>query len=403
LRKVDLRPHIYKTRDGGKSWKEIINGLPANAVVNVVREDPKQKGLLFAGTEQAVYFSIDEGENWQSLRNNMPATSIRDLVIQEDDVVSGTHGRSIWIMDNISPLRNLTQALAEKQSFLYPPTLATRVRYNMFSDTPLPPEEPAGQNPPDGAILDYWIGNTASEVRLEILDKDGSLVRAFSSTDKAEVIDTVSIPHPTYWIRPAHVLQTTAGHHRFIWDLHYADPKGSDREFAIAAIVHNTPSGPKGPFVHPDKYKVRLSIDGKVQEQEIDIRLDPRVTISESDLKLQTDNSLMCYKAYHDLQAIREFIDLSLNTTKMKWPKGKREQWVALRGEGAPGNPNVMYGSIYETAIEMETIVGLQAKCLHMLELLQSVDAKPTDSTLAGVTKLKELSTAMVNRWAKIK
>ncbi len=403
LRKDDLRPHIYKTKDGGSSWKEIVNGLPANAVINVVREDPKQKELLFAGSEQAVYFSIDEGENWQSLRSNMPATSIRDLVIHEDDVVIGTHGRSIWITDNISPLRNLTQALSQKQSFLYPPALATRVRYNMFSDTPLPPEEPAGQNPPDGAMIDYWIGNPASDVRLEIIANDGSVVRSYSSKDKAERIDTVSIPHPTYWIRPAQILLTTPGHHRFIWDLRLADPKGSDRQFAIAAIYHNTPSGPKGPFVHPGKYKVRLTIDGNVQEQEITIRLDPRVIFSEGDIKLQTDNSLACYKAYHDLQTIREGIDAGLANSKTKWPKGKKEQWLALRGEGAPGNPDVMYGSIYESAIEKETIVGLQEKCLHMLALLQSVDAKPTDATLTGVTRLKELSGAIGNRWTKMK
>jgi hypothetical protein len=403
LRKDDVRPHIYRTKDGGSNWKEIINGLPANAVMNVVREDPKQKGLLFAGSEQAVYFSIDEGENWQSLRSNMPATSIRDLVIHEDDVVIGTHGRSFWIMDNITPLRSMAQALSQKQSFLFPPALATRVRYNMFSDTPLPPEEPAGQNPPDGAILDYWIGNPAAEVILEIIDKEGGVVRSYSSKDKAEHIDTVSIPHPTYWIRPAQILLATPGHHRFIWDLHYADPKGSDRQFAISAIYHNTPSGPKGPFVHPGKYKVRLTVDGHVQEQEINIRLDPRVTISDDDLKLQTDNSLACYKAYHHLQTIRESIDAGLVNPKTKWPKGKKELWLALRGEGAPGNPDVMYGSIYESAADQETIVGLQEKWMHMLALLQSVEAKPTDATLKSIAKLKDISNALGDRWNKLK
>lgn len=403
LRKDDLRPHIYRTKDGGITWKEIVKGLPANAVVNVVREDPKQKGLLFAGTEQAVFFSIDEGENWQSLRNNMPATSIRDLVIQGDDVVSGTHGRSIWIMDNITPLRNMAQALSQNQSFLFPPALATRVRNNMFSDTPLPPEEPAGQNPPDGAILDYWMDKSAVKVQLEIIDQEGVIVRSYSSSDLAEHIDTLSVPHPTYWIRPAEQVSVTAGHHRFVWDLRYADPKGSDRQFAIAAIYHNTPSGPKGPYVKPGKYKVRLIVDGMAREQELQVRLDPRVTITDSDLKLQTDNSIICYKAYHQLQVIREKIEAGMADPKIKWSKGKKEQWLAIRGEGAPGNPDIMYGSIYQSPVEMETIVGLQEKWLHLLALLQSTEAKPTEAALSSVIQLSALTSAMENRWDIIK
>ena len=262
----------------------------------MVREDPKQPGLLFAGTEREVYFSIDEGENWQSLRSNMPATSIRDLVIHEDDVVVGTHGRSIWILDNITPLRNLSKAFQQKASYLFSPAMATRVRYNMFSDTPLPPEEPAGQNPPDGVAIDYILSNQATEVRLEIIDTNGLVVRSYSSKDKPETIDTLSIPHPTYWIRPNQSISTQAGHHRLIWNLRYTEPKGADRQFAIAAIYHNTPSGPSGPFVHPGKYKVRLVVDGIAQEQELEVRLDPRVSINNEDLKTQTDQSMACYK-----------------------------------------------------------------------------------------------------------
>ncbi|MEK6782309.1 MAG: glycoside hydrolase [Bacteroidota bacterium] len=402
IRKDDLKPHIYKTKDGGISWKEIVKGLPADGPVNVVREDPKQKGLLFAGTERAVYFSIDEGENWQSLRMNMPATSVRDLVIHEDDLVIGTHGRSIWIMDNITPLRNLAQVLSQQQSYLFPPAMATRVRYNMFSDTPLPPEEPAGQNPPDGASIDYWMSKPAAEVRLEIVGQDGIIIRSYSSHDKPERIDTLSIPHPTYWIRPSPSISAKPGHHRFVWDLHYTEPKGNDRQFSIAAIYHNTPSGPQGPYVHPGQYTVRLIVDGEVKEQPITVRLDPRVLVNENDLQSQFDNSMICYKFYQDLQSIRESIDAGLANAKTKWPKGKKEQWVALRGAGAPGNSDVMYGSIYAIAPEQETVVGLQEKWLHMLTLLQSVDAKPTEATLGSITKLKEVSAVLGDRRNKL-
>ncbi len=399
IRKDDLRPHIFKTKDGGVTWKEIVNGIPANGAVNVVREDTKQKGLLFAGTEREVFFSIDEGENWQSLRKNMPATSIRDLVIHENDLVIGTHGRSIWIMDNISPLREMARVLTSRQSYLFSPAQATRVRFNMFSDTPLPPEEPAGQNPPDGAILDYWINLKANEVRLEIIGNNGEVIRKYSSKDKALAIDTSAIPHPTYWIRPAQSLSSEQGHHRFVWDLRYAEPEGASRQFSIAAVYHNTPSGPQGPFVHPGKYKVRLTVEGVAQEKEIEVRLDPRVSISETDLKLQSEYSLTCYKAYNELQQLREKIDAKLSDSKIKWAKGKKELLVAFRGEGLPENPDVMYGSISESPIEKETIVGLQDKLLHIMAVMQSTEAKPTFVQLQDVMKLKIAAFKMLNRW----
>ncbi len=404
FRKDDLRPHVYKTNDGGATWKEIVNGIPANGSVNVVREDPKQKGLLFAGTEREVFFSIDEGENWQSLKKNMPATSIRDLVIHEDDLVIGTHGRSIWILDNINPLRNLAKAFAAKNAYLFPPALATRVRYNMFSDTPLPPEEPAGQNPPDGATIDYWLAANAGVVRIEIAGLDGAVMRVLSSKDQPEPIDTLSIPHPTYWIRPNQSISTQSGHHRIVWDLRHDPPKGADRQFAIAAVYHNTPSGPVGPYFLPGKYKVRLVVDGTIaQEQEIQIRLDPRVTFSNDDLVLQSLHSMMCYKSYNELLALRNEIDLKLSNPKAKWAKGKKELLIALRGEGRPENPDVMYGSISDTSIEKETIVALQEKLLYLMSVLQSTEAKPTAAQVQAVTKLTVASIELKKRVEKVK
>ncbi|HEV2664985.1 MAG TPA: glycoside hydrolase, partial [Blastocatellia bacterium] len=169
----DLRPHIYRTHDGGKTWKHIANGIPDGGIVNVVREDPAHKGLLYAGTEQAVYVSFDDGEHWQSLRLNMPATSIRDLVVKDDDVVVGTHGRSFWILDDVTPLRQVNDQVAQSDAFLFKPRTAIRVRRSVNTDTPIPPEEPMGQNPPDGAILNYWLKSDAKEVRLEILGQLG--------------------------------------------------------------------------------------------------------------------------------------------------------------------------------------------------------------------------------------
>jgi photosystem II stability/assembly factor-like uncharacterized protein len=397
IRRDDMRPHIYRTHDGGVMWTHIVNGLPEMGPVNVVREDPQQPGLLFAGTERAVYFSADSGGHWQSLRMNMPASSIRDLVIHESDLVIGTHGRSIWILDNIAPLREMAKVAASV--YLFAPQFTTRVRWNMFSDTPLPPEESAGQNPPDGAILDYFLKRNAKNVTLEIVNGKNEIVRRFASSDKAEVIDTTALPHPTYWIRPPQLLSTSPGHHRFVWDLRHEPPPGSEREFPIAAVYRNTPSAPAGPFVHPGRYTVRLTVDGTVLERPLEVHLDPRVNINAADLQLQTDNSLACYNAYLRLQKIREAIEAALQNSATQRNAKKREVLQTLRGSGLPGNPDLLYGSISAAPADKETIVGLQNKFLFLLNVLQSAEVRPTQQTIAGVRALEEMRQALTRRW----
>ncbi|HUR00094.1 MAG TPA: glycosyl hydrolase, partial [Gemmatimonadaceae bacterium] len=228
----DLHPHIYRTHDGGKTWKEIVVGIPDNEVVNAVREDPVTRGLLFAGTERAVYFSTDDGDNWQSLRQNMPATSIRDLVIHDDDIVVGTHGRSFWILDDMSPLRQLGRASAG--DYLFKPKVTYRFRRNKNPDTPLPPEEPAGKNPPDGAIINYRLASAASTpVVVEILDAGGHIIRTYSSSDSLEPLES-NLNFPTYWMRRPQRPSSAAGTHRFVWDLHYPTPKSLSPDYPIS-------------------------------------------------------------------------------------------------------------------------------------------------------------------------
>jgi hypothetical protein len=182
IRLDDLRPHIYRTNDDGKTWREIVRGIPPNENVNAVREDTERRGLLFAGTERGVYLSFDDGENWQSLRLNLPATSVRDLIVKDDDLAIATHGRGFWILDNITPLR---QFQPNEQAFLlFQPQTALRVRGNVNTDTPLPPDEPVGENPPEGAIIDYSLGSkSAGPVTLEIKNSQGEVVRRYASTD----------------------------------------------------------------------------------------------------------------------------------------------------------------------------------------------------------------------------
>ncbi len=394
IRKDDMKPYVYKTRDGGETWELVNNGMNPFGPVNVVREDPKKAGLIYAGTEREVYFSIDDGANWQSLRNNMPATSIRDLVIHENDLVVGTHGRSIWILDNIAPLRELKEA-ANAESFLFKPSDAIRVRDNMFSDTPLPPEEPTGQNPPDGAIIDYLINQEVKAVKLEIVNPgDGAIIRTYSSDDLEEQIDTTSLPHPTYWIKPTQKLGTTKGQHRFLWDLKHEPPRGTRRQFDIAAVYRSTPTGPVGPLVLPGEYTVRLTVDGEVHEKGLTVKMDPRVKISREEILKQSELSMICYDAYHQLQDAREAIDSRSRASK---------KLLDFRGNGMVGDPNIMYGSIRQSPVEDETIVGLQRKFLFMLKLFQSADAKISTQAVEGIDQLKASLEGMMDRWEKLK
>ncbi len=302
LRLDDLRPHIYRTRDAGRTWSAITNGIPDGATVNVVREDPKRRGLLFAGTERAVYVSFDDGDRWEPLRLNMPATSIRDLVIKDDDLVVGTHGRGFWILDDITPLRQFDAALTASPAFLFVPQRATRVRWNMNTDTPLPPDEPAGQNPPDGAIIDYFLGSPSREgVMLDVLDAAGKVVRRFSSHDEPEPpVEGRNIPD--YWIRPPQRLSMEAGLHRFVWDLHYPAPVVEDRAYPIAAVFGDTPAEPRGPWAMPGRYTVRLTANGRTLSQPLIVRMDPRVQTPRVSLQQQFTLSMRLGAAATALQ-----------------------------------------------------------------------------------------------------
>jgi len=287
LRLDDLRPHLLRTRDGGATWQEVVAGLPTDGPVNVVREDSVRPGLLYAGTERSVYVSFDAGDHWQSLQRNLPATSIRDLVVHDDDLVVATHGRSFWILDDVAPLRDMNPDLAAAPVHLFRPQAALRWRASLNTDTPLPPEEPVGENPPDGALLDFWLKAPAKEVRLEFLDAQGEVLRTFDSQDRPEAVDPMSLNVPSFWIRPPQTLPASAGMHRFVWDLRLAAPPAFRHEPTMAAEPEDTPLEPQGVLVPPGDYRVRLTVDGKVSEQPLVVRMDPRVTTPASDLARQ--------------------------------------------------------------------------------------------------------------------
>ena len=395
----DLHPHIYRTHDGGVRWKEIVNGIPDNEVVNSVREDPLRPGLLFAGTERAVYFSLDDGEQWQPLRLNMPATSIRDLVIHDDDIVVGTHGRSFWILDDMTPLRQLAAKTAVAETFLFKPKLTYRFRRNKNTDTPLPPEEPAGKNPPDGAIINYRLASDArAPVVLEILNGSGGVVRSFSSADSVEPVEA-DLNVPTYWLRAPQPLASTAGTHRFVWDLHYPPPRVPGYEYPISAIYGDTPRHPLGPAVLPGGYTVRLTVSGRTYSQPLTIKMDPRAPITDAGLRLQHDIGVRMNNAIS-----RDFAALGEVRRQRSLLKIRREE--AKAGEVA--DSLTALDSVL-AAIESgprtgtaENLARLNGELAGVLDVVEGADMDPTTQVVAAAAELERSLDSVLAQWSEI-
>ncbi|MFL5241392.1 MAG: VPS10 domain-containing protein [Gemmataceae bacterium] len=407
IRLDDQQPHIYRTHDGGKTWQEIVHGLPDNAPVNVVREDPLREGLLFAGTERAVFVSFNDGDDWQPLRLNMPATSIRDLVIHDDDVVVGTHGRSFWILDDMAPLRELKPETVQEAAVLFKPQTAIRVRWNMNTDTPLPPDEPAGKNPPDGAILDYYLKEKqAGRVTLEILDANNKLVRRYSSTDKAEPVNAKELDIPTYWIRPPQILSAEAGSHRFIWNLHYPPPPGEHRAYPIAAIYKDTPSEPQGPWVQPGQYTVKLTVGEKTYEQPLTVKMDPRVRTPPQGLQQQFTLSMQCYEglkqAHEALAAIKKLRSEIKEKREKGGPDAKAlepldKKLIALEGVLPDADMRFYLGKVEPSLSRVNGELG------KLLGDLQGADAVPTTQVVTACAEVNKELARLLADWEKLK
>jgi photosystem II stability/assembly factor-like uncharacterized protein len=309
----DIMPYVYRTHDFGKTWKKISNGISEGAYVHAVREDPVRKGLLFAATETGVYVSFDDGDNWQSLQIDLPVSPVRDLVVKDNDVVIGTHGRSFWILDDISPLRELSKKTTTEDAHLFKPATAIRLRKNLSRDTPLPPETPAGKNPPAGAIIYYSLKSVpAGDVTIEILDGSGKLVQKNSTSDQPGKLDDTQ-PFPTYWLKPEAALSKNAGLNRFVWNLRYSRPLSLRYGYSIAAVYgEDAIKVPEGPLVLPGTYQIRLTVDGKRYTTHIEIKLDPRVITSRGELEQLlsfqmniTDAMVRVYGAAQQIQRVR--------------------------------------------------------------------------------------------------
>jgi BNR/Asp-box repeat. len=405
----DLRPHIYRTRDFGKSWQEIVAGLPDNAPVNVVREDPVRKGLLFAGTETGVFVSFEEGDHWQALQLNLPHTSMRDLTIHGDDLIVATHGRSFWILDDITPLRQLNEKFSPSEPHLYAPQEAVRIHWNRNPDTPLPPEEPGGKNPPDGAIIDYFLPGK-SPVTLEILDGSGEVVRKYSSTDYAEPLSEIAPKHPIpmYWVREEMIMSMEPGMHRFVWDVRCAVPKSLSHSYPISAILHDTPLIPTGQWALPGQYTVKLIAGGRTLAQHLILKMDPRVKSSPTELAQQFALQKVAVagmdESFENLEAVRSVrgqvadrmgkANGELKTKLAEFDK----QAATLEGAVVPG----FFGTPL-SGKQPENFSTLNQRFGRILAIADSADVAPTPTTEAVARELENELNESSHRWNDLK
>jgi len=415
LRLDDLRPHIYRTHDGGKTWTMITSGIPADENTNAVREDPKKKGLLYAATERGVYTSFDDGEHWQSLRLNLPATSVRDLIVKDDDVAIATHGRGFWILDAVTALRQI-DGIEQGDAHLFAPAPAYRVRFNMNTDTPLPADESAGPNPPDGAIIDYWLRTDAGgPVTLEILDAAGRLVRRYSS-DEHPTLD-LNPPVPAYWYRPPQAFSSAAGLHRFVWDLHYTPlTAGGGRGLPISATPHNTVPASSSPWVAPGQFTVKLTAGGRALTQPLVVRMDPRVKTPPLVLAQQSTLSKKLFDSVRALQTADD--DLRRIRGDVRSLQGRATGDVAQaladfdkqaaaiggapagagRGRGFGGG-----GGGRGVGIVAPLIPAASAEATQSMTLLQAADRAPTAQVMAGVTAAQKSIADATAKWTALK
>ena len=427
----DNNPHFWRTHDGGRSWTEIANGIAPGAVANSIREDPRKRGLLYASTDAQVWVSFDDGDHWESLRLNMPAISVRDLQVKDDsaclcsDLIAGTHGRGFWILDDVTPLRQAAEARASRSAYLFKPATAVRVRFATNDPTPWPPELPAGENPPPGGIIDYYLPNDAGgEVKLEILENGGKVIRRYSSNDPVlrphPALDSAAYNRvcqqtptapfcglPLYWPGAPMLVSTQRGMHRFIWDLHFdpvtvGDTVPNSDEEANGAVPHRTYTTVNSPWAPPGNYTVRLTVNGQSTTQPLSLRLDPRVKTPAAGLTQLANLSRQLYDAAVATHAA--YLQARSLASSLAEGSAARARIDSIapppaRGGGRRGGFGRRGGAGGATV----TLNGASDALLAAAMAMQSADVAPTAAEIAAADRAKTQASDVMARWSSLR
>lgn len=393
----DQTPYLYRTRDHGSSWELITKGLDASSFVRAIREDPEKKGLLFAGTELGICVSFDDGDHWQSLQQNLPATSVQDLVIHDNDLIAATHGRSFWILDDMTPLRHVEDVNQTQAAWLYPPAKAIRVDNDTFLGTPLPPEEPATQNPPDGAVIDYWLSGAAKQVSLDILDSKQQLVRSFSSGDSREVKRS-PVAIADRWFPKLQIVEATPGMHRLVWNLAWGDTHGKE------SVATDEFSALHGPRVTPGTYQARLTVDSKTFTQPLTVAMDPRSQTTMQELENQQKAGKEIFAAaLQARQAVTEIKGLQKQLTEISQKISAQESPIKSAIVQMQADLKRILSS---GDVEPGEIVGLDAASTGMSSALHVVESGDRTAPAQAIEVFKRSDHALHNgmdEWNKLK
>jgi hypothetical protein len=409
----DYAPHVYRTRDFGKTWTKIISGLPTDeppgSFARFVRADTKKPGLLFAGTETSIYVSFDDGDHWQSLMLTLPTTSFRDLAIHGNDLVVGTYGRGIWVLDDYTMLRELAPAIAAEPAHLFKPADAVRVRRNVNADTPLPPEVPHALNPPDGAIIYYsLISKPAGEITLDVLDASGSRVRHMTSVPNAPVREAARPSEPSFWLAPPFAMPAVAGTNRVNWDLRYDAPPAFSHSYEINANPGLTPPSPEGPLAPPGTYTVKLTVGGKSYTQSLTVVNDPRSPATAADVRAQhtllmkLDAGLRnAWDGFQQVAALRTAAD---STASGSAPASVASAVSAFDAklDSVAGNPQGRGGFFRRNREAASTFVSVSGELVGQLNAQDNGDLAPTPGMLAAYGNACADLRTVINAWYSV-
>jgi photosystem II stability/assembly factor-like uncharacterized protein len=392
----NFHPYIFKTTDFGKTWSKLIGGLPDNSYVHAVREDPGRKGLLYAGTETGVWVSFDDGAHWQTLQNNLPTTPIHDLIVHENDLAVATHGRSFWVLDDLSPLRQITSATPAEDAHLFTPAAAVRTRIGHSSRR----RYSVGENPPEGAIIYYHLKEKPKDsAKLEILDAQGKVIRSFSSEKKK----TDEAPSEWEHDEEAEHIPGEVGLNLFAWDLRYETPA------KIPASIYSN-GRPIGPLVLPGRYQVRLTVAGKSSTAPVEVKMDPRVKESDADLRKQFELMLKLRDRQDEMnKAVLAIRDLRTQLLAFEKRLGGREDAKSLVSNSSDLRKKI--GAIEEELIQVNATASedeanyptrLNSKLGYLGQVVNSADAAPTAAELEVFAELDpELETQLV-KWREV-